>query len=109
MSAKRPIFAFLRSRGARLECPFCGGRDWEGWDERVSLDHVRGSSAVNRRAQAFPLMCRNCGFIRLQATHVLDDPRAPYRNVLDEDHPVGAPPVDGEGEGDVDALPPPAR
>jgi len=80
MSPVRPIFAFLRSRGARLECPFCGSKDWEGWDERVELSHVRGSSAVDRGTQAFPLTCRNCGFIRLQAAHVLDDPRAPGRN-----------------------------
>ena len=80
MSPVRPIFAFLRSRGARLECPFCGSKDWEGWDERVELSHVRGSVAVDRGAEAFPLTCRNCGFIRLQAAHVLDDPRAPGRN-----------------------------
>ena len=29
---------FLRSRGARLQCPFCGGKAWEGWDERIALD-----------------------------------------------------------------------
>lgn len=80
MSPTRPIFAFLRSRGARLQCPFCGRHDWEGWDERVELVHVHGSFAVDRRAQAFPLTCRNCGFIRLQAAHVLDDPRTSSRN-----------------------------
>ena len=77
---KHPIFAFLKSRGARMECPFCSANEWEGWDERVSLDHVRDSVAVDRKAQAFPLTCRNCGFIRLQAAHVLDDPRSPRRN-----------------------------
>ena len=87
VSPKRPIFAFLRSRGARLECPFCGGKDWEGWDERVELGHVPGSFAVDRSAQAFPLTCRNCGFIRLQAAHVLDDPRAPGRNDPQEEPP----------------------
>ena len=90
MSKKRPIFAFLRSRGARLECPFCGGKDWEGWDERVELGHVPGSFAVDRGAQAFPLTCRNCGFIRLQAAHVLDDPRAHGRNDPREAPPPGS-------------------
>ena len=77
---KHPIFAFLRSRGARMQCPFCGAKEWEGWDERVSLEHVRDSVAVDRSAQAFPLTCRNCGFMRLQAAHVLDDPRSSPRD-----------------------------
>jgi hypothetical protein len=99
MSPKRPIFAFLRSRGARLECPFCGGTDWEGWDERVSLGHVGGSLAVDREAQAFPLTCRNCGFIRLQAAHVLDDPRATGRNAMQEEQlPLRGVPGQGEAE-----------
>jgi hypothetical protein len=25
--------------------------------------------------EAFPLTCANCGFIRFQSAHVLDDPR----------------------------------
>jgi hypothetical protein len=95
MSPKRPIFAFLRSRGARSECPFCGKTAWEGWDERVSLDHVSGSFTVDRRAQAFPLTCRNCGFIRLQAAHVLDDPRSSQRNEQPEPPSVRALPVEG--------------
>jgi hypothetical protein len=99
MSSKRPIFAFLRSRGARLECPFCGSTEWEGWDERVSLGHVSGSFAVDRAAQAFPLTCRNCGFIRLQAAHVLDDPRAASRNaVQDPSLPLRAVPQEGVDE-----------
>jgi hypothetical protein len=89
MSAKRPIFAFLNSRGARLECPFCAGKDWEGWDELVALGHVPDSVAIDRRSQAFPLTCRNCGFIRLQAAHVLDDPRAASRNASQEGSPPG--------------------
>ena len=104
MSAKRAIFAFLRSRGARLECPFCGGKEWEGWDERVTLGHVSGSLAIDRGAQAFPLTCRNCGFIRLQAAHVLDDPRASSRNVVQEESlPSRALPedIDSEDRSDV--------
>ena len=66
---------FLRSRGARVSCPFCGHEDWLGWDERVTLDHAIGSGTVDRRGEAFPLTCANCGFIRLQAAHMLDDPR----------------------------------
>jgi hypothetical protein len=97
VSRKRPIFAFLRSRGARLQCPFCGQEEWEGWDERVALGHVQGSRALDRGAQAFPLTCRNCGFIRLQAAHVLDDPRASGRNQPQEDPPApSAGPADGE-------------
>jgi hypothetical protein len=75
MTAKPPIFDFLRSRGARMSCPFCGHEDWHGWDERVTLDHAIGSGTVDRRGEAFPLTCANCGFVRLQSAHVLDDPR----------------------------------
>jgi hypothetical protein len=63
-----------------MPCPFCGHEHWNGWDERITLEHVGGSDAVDRRAEAFPLTCRNCGYIRLQAAHVLDDPRNPTRN-----------------------------
>jgi transcription elongation factor Elf1 len=74
------IFDFLASRGARLACPFCGQEKWHGWDEHVVLDHAYASGAVDRNAQAYPLTCANCGFIRLQSAHVLDDPRAEARN-----------------------------
>jgi hypothetical protein len=59
-----------------MACPFCGGEDWDGWDERVALEHVAGSATVDRSMEAFPLTCVNCGFVRLQSAHVLDDPRA---------------------------------
>lgn len=75
MTAKSHIFDFLRSRGARMSCPFCGQERWHGWDERITLDHAIGSGTVDRRGEAFPLTCANCGFIRLQAAEVLDDPR----------------------------------
>lgn len=105
VSPKGPIFAFLRSRGARLQCPFCGSKDWEGWDERVELGHVGGSSAVDRGAQAFPLTCRNCGFIRLQAAHVLDDPRASSRNdPHEEPPPASALPAEGEATDQSDTA-----
>ena len=71
----KQIFDFLKSRNARVSCPFCGHERWHGWDERVSLEHVTGSATVDRGTEAFPLTCANCGFIRLQSAHVLDDPR----------------------------------
>jgi transcription elongation factor Elf1 len=80
VSRQRRIFDFLKSRGARAGCPFCGHESWHGWDERISLDPVIGSDSVDRTAEAFPLTCANCGFIRLQSAHVLDDPRATTRN-----------------------------
>jgi hypothetical protein len=74
---RKPIFDFLRSRNARATCPFCGRKEWHGWDERIALEHVVGShGTVDRGTQAFPLTCANCGFIRLQSAHVLDDPRS---------------------------------
>ena len=74
------IFDFLKSREARMSCPFCGHEQWQGWDERVALEHVIGSKSVDRKTEAFPLTCANCGFIRFQSAHVLDDPRASTRN-----------------------------
>lgn len=78
------IFDFLKSRGARMSCPFCGQEQWHGWDERVALEHVTGSKTVDRGTEAFPLTCANCGFIRFQSAHVLDDPRAATRNEPEE-------------------------
>jgi hypothetical protein len=83
----RRIFDFLESRGARLTCPFCGQDDWQGWDEHIILDHAHGKGAVDRNAQALPLTCTNCGFIRLQSAHVLDDPRAKQRNQPEDREP----------------------
>lgn len=80
MTAKPPIFDFLRSRGARMSCPFCGHEDWHGWDERITLDHAIDSGTLDRRGEAYPLTCANCGFVRLQSAHVLDDPRDTTRN-----------------------------
>jgi len=80
MADKPPIFDFLKSRGARISCPFCGHEDWHGWDEQITLDHAIGSGTIDRRGEAFPLTCVNCGFIRLQSAHVLDDPRDDSRN-----------------------------
>ncbi len=71
------IFHFLRSRDARMPCPFCGHEEWRGWDERIALPHVAGSDTVDRGTEALPLTCAHCGFIRLQSAHVLDDPRTP--------------------------------
>jgi hypothetical protein len=73
--ATKFIFDFLRSRNARMACPFCAHEEWHGWDERIGLQHVVGHETVDRGAEAFPLTCANCGFIRLQSAHVLDDPR----------------------------------
>jgi len=77
---KGRVCDFLKGRGARMSCPFCGHEHWHGWDERVALEHVIGSDTVDRGTEAFPLTCANCGFIRLQSAHVLDDPRAMTRN-----------------------------
>ena len=74
--APKRLFDFLRSRDARIACPFCGQEEWHGWDQRVALEHVAGNATVDRGTEAFPLTCANCGFIRLQSAHVLDDPRA---------------------------------
>jgi hypothetical protein len=75
VSHKTPIFDFLARRGARLTCPFCGQEEWQGWDQVLALEDSSGTGGINRDAQAIPLTCANCGFIRLQSAHVLDDPR----------------------------------
>jgi len=85
----RAIFDFLKSRDARLACPFCGNEKWNGWDERVVLEHATGRAAVDRNTQALPLTCANCGFVRLQSSHVLDDPRSPRRNEDADDSSSG--------------------
>jgi hypothetical protein len=82
-SQREPIFDFLESRGARIACPFCAGERWNGWDERIALERVLGSDAIDRTTEAFPLTCASCGFIRLQSAHVLDDPRGRARTPRD--------------------------
>ena len=88
----KPIFDFLRSRGARTSCPFCGHEQWQGWDERVLLEHAVGSEAVDRRTEAIPLTCANCGFIRFQSA-----PR-PRRPACNDQKPHSANTVTGTAE-----------
>jgi predicted RNA-binding Zn-ribbon protein involved in translation (DUF1610 family) len=72
---RKHLFDFLGSRGARKNCPLCGHEDWDGWDERVALPPVAGPTTIDRGTEVIPLTCANCGFVRLQSAHVLDDPR----------------------------------
>jgi hypothetical protein len=74
IEAKR-IFDFLKSRGARMSCPFCGQEQWHGWDERVSLEHGIGSKTVDRGTEAFRSPVRTAASSGFWSTHVLDDPR----------------------------------
>lgn len=83
------LFDFLTSRGARKNCPLCGHEVWNGWDERVSLPHAAGTPGADRGTEAFPLTCANCGFIRLQSAHVLNDPRTPEALGPEADAPPG--------------------
>lgn len=71
----RRIFDFLQSRGARKACPLCGHERWTGWDRVVALPNDGGSAGGGIETVAIPLTCANCGFVRLQSAHVLEDPR----------------------------------
>jgi hypothetical protein len=73
--SRRRIFDFLKSRSAHIRCPLCGREDWNGWDERVLLERSTTAHDTPEPYEAIPLVCANCGFIRLQSAHVLDDPR----------------------------------
>jgi hypothetical protein len=72
MMRGKALFDFLGSRGARKNCPLCGHEEWYG--------------------EAFPLTCANCGFIRLQSAHVLDDPRTPGQQRTDPQSGSDPPP-----------------
>jgi hypothetical protein len=74
VSERRDLFDFLASRGARKACPLCGHEHWDGWDQRVALPRELAGES-HGALDAIPLICRNCGFIRLQSAHVLSDPR----------------------------------
>jgi hypothetical protein len=56
---------------------------WHGWDERLTLTSASREDTIDRRTEVFPLTCANCGFVRLQSAHVLDDPRSSTRNPQD--------------------------
>ena len=74
MRARRALFDFLASRGARKPCPLCGDKQWDGWDQRLTLPRTLGGTD-HAPLEVIPLLCRNCGFVRLQSAHVLSDPR----------------------------------
>lgn len=71
----RGIFGFLDSRDARVACPLCGHERWDNWDERVHLPRDLNEGDRRKDFEAIPLTCTNCGSVRLQSAHVLDDPR----------------------------------
>lgn len=75
MPAKQRIFDFLKSRNASMPCPLCGHAHWHGWDERVWLPRGGEQESLRSALEAIPLTCANCGFIRMQSAHVLQDPR----------------------------------
>jgi hypothetical protein len=74
MSPRRDLFDFLASRGARGPCPLCGHELWDGWDQRIDLPRTLDGKD-HAPIEVIPLLCRNCGFVRLQSAHVLSDPR----------------------------------
>ena len=74
MSLRRDLVDFLASRGARKQCPLCGQEQWTGWDQRLALPRTL-EGADSMAIEVIPLICRNCGFVRLHAAHVLSDPR----------------------------------
>jgi predicted Zn-ribbon and HTH transcriptional regulator len=74
MSSRRDLSDFLASRGARKACPLCGHEDWDGWDQRLTVPRALNGTEYEPLV-VIPLLCRNCGFVRLHASHVLGDPR----------------------------------
>jgi hypothetical protein len=60
---------FLRSRNAATPCPVCHHQGCDGWAvlEGGSNFNLATDSAPPGLVKAIPLVCRNCGFIRLHA------------------------------------------
>ena len=71
------IFFVVATR--RIACPFCGHEDWQGWDERIALDHVTGNDGRPPRVQAIRRRAQTAGSSGLQSARALDDPRSPTR------------------------------
>jgi hypothetical protein len=74
MGGPRDLQDFMASRDARRPCPACGHEEWDGWDQRLTLSRTL-NGAEHTPFEAIPLVCRNCGFVRLHSAHVLSDPR----------------------------------
>ena len=74
MSSRRDLFDFLASRGARKACPICGHEHWDGWDQRLTIARTL-EEVEHTSLDVIPLLCRNCGYVRLHSAHVLSDPR----------------------------------
>ena len=71
---RRDLYDFLASRDARKQCPICSQEQWDGWDQRLALPRNIGE-VDSGSLDVIPLICRNCGFVRLHSAHVLSDPR----------------------------------
>ena len=74
MSPRWDLHDFLTSRGARKACPTCGHEHWDGWDQRLTLARTL-DGVEHTPLEVIPLLCRNCGYVRLHSSHILSDPR----------------------------------
>lgn len=71
----------LRRKGANLGCPACGKSEWHGGDAIVHLLVVKdvgdlpnlGGQLDSGGSQVVPVVCGNCGFVRLHDPRYLDD------------------------------------
>jgi len=56
------------TKGLRGICPWCDRNDWATLDELVE---IRGLVRADAGGEAFAMVCRFCGFLRLHAAQQL--------------------------------------
>jgi predicted RNA-binding Zn-ribbon protein involved in translation (DUF1610 family) len=86
-------WATITSRGASTDCPFCGRSGWEPLGSLRNLRVVIPAATPHGELlrvgsetsgiDAYPYMCRNCGFIRLHAITAIGDHA---EQIFDEPH-----------------------
>jgi hypothetical protein len=62
----------LNRKGAKEPCAACGEAEWLGGDAEMGLSRVKNGALIpNEIMKVLPMICKNCGFVRLHSTDIL--------------------------------------
>jgi hypothetical protein len=76
MASQEDLIDVFKAKAARGKCPWCDENDWSvvsGGDmfAAIRLSNVEGVS-TSRGLEALPMGCKNCGYVQLHLTSVLE-------------------------------------
>jgi predicted nucleic-acid-binding Zn-ribbon protein len=76
MPSQNDLVEVFKAKAARRSCPWCDTNDWfvaSGGDKfaAILLSNIEGVAKADG-LEALPITCRNCGYVQLHLTSVLE-------------------------------------